>query len=104
MFKSDMGTLKGKKKRELDKNIGEELLKSKHKIFYKGCPAPFSQVWWKTRYLQVMPLILELKGASRLSKVGMLTVCVLSETPTTNQMYFLCEFGISHSTANLGDS
>ncbi|EPY81208.1 hypothetical protein CB1_000749005, partial [Camelus ferus] len=31
----------------------------------------------------------KLKGASRLSKVGMLTVCVLSETPTTNQMYFL---------------
>lgn len=44
MFKSEMETMKRRKKKGLDKNIREELLKSKHKIFYKGYPAPFSQV------------------------------------------------------------
>lgn len=48
--------MKRRKKKGLDKNIREELLKSKHKIFYKGYPAPFSQVQQNTRQIQVMPL------------------------------------------------
>lgn len=55
-----MGTVKGKKEKELDKNIGEEL--------GGGCPvvsqAPL------TLQLCLWPPILDLAGASRVSKFG----------------------------------
>lgn len=52
MFKSEMGTMKAKKKKEPDKNIGEELLESKHETLTEVALRSHRH----TAYTAVMPL------------------------------------------------
>lgn len=55
VFKSEMGTMKGKETKELGKNTGEELLKSERELLGRGHPAPSLHVH-TTRYTPVRPV------------------------------------------------
>lgn len=54
MFKSEMGTMKGKETKEVGRNTREELFKPERKMLGRGHPAPSLHVY-TTRYTPVRP-------------------------------------------------
>lgn len=104
-FRSEIGAMEGKKKKELDKNIEGKLLRLNTKCFTEVV-LPLSRKCFRipvTPKLCLGPLILELKGAPRVSKVEIIVFCSFQNIHNKSDV-LLCEFGICCSTANLWDS